>query len=348
MGTLGLVLLAIVGLSLLDTILARTERMEHRAEADRLMAAGADFMRSGRPSDAVQQFKAALAVERESLKTWLALGQAQLAAGALTEAETTLGELLRRDSNSGEANLVLARVLVKEGRIPEAISTYHRSIYGHWEGASDKTRIGVRLELVDLLAQRGSKEELLADLLPLLDVAPDDLEERKRLGNLFLKAGSSQRAGEIFREILRHHSQDADAYLGLGKAEFLRGNYLSALGDFEAAANLRPLDQDIAAHVRLCSGVLALDPMRRGIGPEEQYRRSVKMLEMASAAIQRCGVAGAPEAQKAKAVPGRINEAVDANLKLAEELWEMRQQECKLAPSPEEEPLGLVLTRISQ
>lgn len=347
-GTLGLVVVAILGLSAVDTFLARMERNENRAEADRLRTSGEALMQQGKPAAAAAQFKAALAVERESPKAWLALGQAELAAGEYAEAEATLAELLRRDSTSGEANLTLARVLVKEGRIPEAVSTYHRSIYGHWDNQAETNRVAVRKELVALLAQHGSKEELLADLLPLLDVAEDNLEERKHLGDLFLKAGSSQRAAEVFREVLRGHPQDADAYDGLGQAEFLRGNYLTALGDFETASNLRPLDKDISARLRLCSEVLALDPMRRGIGPEEQYRRSVKMLEMATAAVDRCGGAVPPDIQKAKAKPGHISEAVEENLKLAEDLWKIREQGCKQAPSEEEEPLRLVLARIAQ
>ena len=155
LGTLGLVLIAIVALSAIDTFLARTERLENRAEADRLFAAGRSLMTEGHPLDAVAQFKAVLAIERENSAYWLALGHAQYAAGKFTEAEATLSELLRRDSTSGPANLELARVLVKESRIAEAVSAYHRAIYGHWEGDADKGREYVRLELVNLLAQQG-------------------------------------------------------------------------------------------------------------------------------------------------------------------------------------------------
>lgn len=162
LGTMGLVLISIVALSGVDTFLARTERSENRAEADRLAAAG----RGAKPIDAVADFKAAIAIERENPDYWLALGQAQLAAGQLADAEGTLNELLRRDSTAGAVNLALARVLVKEGRITDAVSAYHRAIYGHWDRDAETNRTSVRFELVNLLAQQGSKEELLAELLP--------------------------------------------------------------------------------------------------------------------------------------------------------------------------------------
>lgn len=351
LGTLGLVAVAIVVLSGVDTFLARTERLENRAEADRLAASGRGLMKQGHPAEAVAQFKGAIAIERENPSFWLELGQAQLAAGELGDAETTLTELLRRDSTAGAANLALARVLMKEGRITDAVSAYHRAVYGHWDRDAEANRVNVRFELVNVLAQQGSKEELLAELLPLLDVAPDDQEVRKHMGRLFLTAGSAARAGEIFRELLREHPQDADAHAGLGEAEFARGNYQAARGDFQTASNLRPSDEEIRTRLELCSEVLALDPVRRGLPPDEQYRRSVKMLEMAAGAIERCGQTvpdDAEKAMKSRVTASHLSEAIETNLDLAEHLWSIRQNACKQPPNAEDEPLRLVLAKIAQ
>jgi tetratricopeptide (TPR) repeat protein len=353
LGTLVLVLIAIVVLSVADAFLARTERSENLAEANRLAAAA----RGAKPIDAVADYKAAIAIERENPRYWLALGEAQLAAGQLAEAEGTLTDLLRRDSTSGAVNVALARVLVKEGRITDAVSAYHRAIYGRWDRDAEKNRVNVRFELVNLLEQQESKEELLAELLPLLDVAPDDLELRTRLGHLFVAAGSAPRAVEIFRDILRKHPQDADAYAGLGEAEFARANYQAAHNDFQISADLRSSDEEIRRLLNLTAEVLALDPMRRGLGPEEQYRRSLKLVDLAAAAIKRCPSANSPldqdaldEARKVLEGPAgaATSTAVERNLNLAEELWKIRQQECKQASTSEEDALRLVLAKIAQ
>ena len=351
LGTLGLVAIAIVVLSGVDTFLARTERSENRAKADGLAAAGRALIAKGQPAEAVAQFKGAIAIERENREYWLELGQAQLAAGELTDAETTLTELLRKDSTAGAANLALARVLLKQGRITDAVSAYHSAVYGHWDKDAEANRVAVRFELVNVLAEQGSKEELLAELLPLLDMSPNDLQVRKRIGRLFLVAGSAPRAGEIFRAILKEHPQDADAYEGLGEAEFARGNYQTARADFRQAANLRPDDEGIIQRLELCSAVLALDPMQRGIGGEEQHARSVKMLEMVTAAIGRCGGVVPDEAEKAmkaRVSAAHLREAVEANLNLAEDLWKIRQKDCGQTPDDQDEPLRLVLAKIAQ
>jgi tetratricopeptide (TPR) repeat protein len=358
LGTIALIFLAIVGLSIVDTYLARTERSENRVEADRLATAGRAAMEQGHALEAVAHFKSAIGMERENSSYWLALGEAQMSAGQLSDAEGTLTELLRRDSTAGAVNLALARVLMKENRIPDAVSAYHRAIYGHWDGDAEANRIHVRFELVNLLAQQGAKEELLAELLPLLDVSPNDTESRMRLGHLFLLAGSAPRAAEIFREVLHSHPRDADAYTALGKAEFARANYQTAHTDFQMAEDLRPSDQEIRKLLDLTSAVLSLDPMRRGLSPEERYRRSLRMLEIAAGAIKQCSSGNSPldgesleNAQKAltsRVSASKLSEALESNLNLAEELWKVRQQQCKQPPTAEEEPLGLVLVKIAQ
>jgi tetratricopeptide (TPR) repeat protein len=356
-GTWALVALSIAGLSIADTYLARTERSENHAEAERLAAGARALTAKGRAADAVLQFKDALAIERENPGYGLALGEAQLAAGEYADAEATLTELLAHDSTSGAANLALARVLVKERRVPDAVSAYHRAIFGHWDRDAGQNQVNVRFELVNLLAREESKEELLAELLPLVDLAPDNIEVQKRVGQLFLVAGSAQRAGEVFRGILRTHPQDADAYEGLGEAELARANYQTAHSSFLTAENLRP-SNELVARLNLTAKVLALDPMRRGIDAQQQYARSLTMLDLAEDSIKECSGGMTPleadaleEAEKVRSTrprSDRMSKAVDANLNMAEQLWKIRMQECKRAPTAREEPLRLVLARIAQ
>ena len=155
--------------------------------------------RGAKPIDAIADYKAAISIERENSGYWLSLGEAQLAAGQLADAEGTLTELLRRDSTRGRSESGTGARAGKGRTNYRCRVGYHRAIYGHWDHDAENNRVNVRFELVNLLAQQGSKEELLAELLPLLDVAPDDLEVRTRLGHLFLVAGSAPRADEIFR-----------------------------------------------------------------------------------------------------------------------------------------------------
>jgi tetratricopeptide (TPR) repeat protein len=358
LGTFTLVLIAIAVLFGIDLFLVRMEQSESRAESARLFRDGQDLMRQGRAAGAARQFQAALSIARGNRDYQIALAQALLASGKLASAEEFVSDLLQRDSTDGSSNLIMARVLVKEGRIPEATSYYHRAIYGRWKDDPARHRQEAGFELVDLLAKQDSKQELLAELLPLQESAPDDVETRLRIGNLFLTAGSPARAADVFRLIVRDRPQDAEAHMGLGQAEFAQGNYRSAGADFLAALHLKPADETIRKRLDLTTRVLELDPTQRGLGLANRYRRSLKLLQMTLDEVEQCPEAAHAEdlnelavsARKAVNQPVsaiRQNEAFETNLDLAEQLWQSAKNKCEPAVKPPED-LALVLAKIAQ
>jgi tetratricopeptide (TPR) repeat protein len=353
--TFSLVAVAMAALFAADTFLAKTEEAESRIEAARLFALGQNLLNQGHSAEAVDRLKDALEIERGNREYQLILAQAQLAAGQAADAEATLTNLLLGDSTDGPANLAMGRVLVKEGRIREAISYYHRAVYGQWKDNAQNNRLKVRMELIDLLAQQNSKDELLAELLAVQDQMPGDVAARLRMGRLFLAAGSPARAADVFREVLRDESDDqaarADATAGLGEADFARGDYRAAQGDFQSALRLNPADQTAAKRLDLSIRVLALDPAVRGIGASERFRRSRVLVQMTLDAAE-CLGPNSPqelldEAQKTLNQPASAageDAATEANLDLAGKLWTARLSGCGPAPDPDD-PLGLVLAK---
>ena len=108
--------------------------------------------------------------------------------------------------------------------------------------------------------------------------------------HLFLLAGSPGRAADMFRQILRqeHDHDDADAYAGLGEAEIAQGNYRIAETNLQMAAHLKPGDEDIRKRLELARQVLALDPMLRGLGTAERYRRTRELVQLALNDVNQC------------------------------------------------------------
>jgi tetratricopeptide (TPR) repeat protein len=355
-GTFVIIFIALGALFAADTFLVRIERAEDQAEATRLVAEGRAMMQGGRYAEAAERFKDAISIDRDSRDYRLALADALLAAKNFMEAESTLGELLQRDSTDGDANLAMARVLVGESKIAEGISSYHRAIYGQWRTDTAQNRLKVRFELVDLLARQNAKEELLAELLPLQDEASADLQTRTRIGELFLSAGSPARAADVFQDILRRDSQNAEAYSGLGEAEFARGNYQPARTDFLNASRLKPDDAAIRKRLELCEQIMSLDPTRRGLASNERYQRSLKLVALALDEINRCSRTSAPQelvdsankALKARVADLRQNAAAEANLDLTEQLWQARGKDCGSSVPSSDDPLALLLAKIAQ
>ncbi len=349
--TLGLVALATIGMFTVDTFLAKTEESESRVEAARLFAEGQRLLDRGEFAKAAGPFQDALAIQRDNRNFLLALARAQLGQGQYADAEASLNALLLTDSTNGPANLNLARVLVKSGRIGEAISYYHRAIYGSWPDDPETNRFMARIELIDLLAQHNSKEELLGELLAVEDQTPDDLPGRLRMGKLFLTAGSPVRAAAFFQEILRQHPPAepairAAAYDGLGEADFARGDYPAAANQSSSALKLNPQDTAAARRLDQSNRVLEMDPALRGLELAERYRRSHALLEAAVNALEPCAsqdlLDKAHKSLNARAGALRQDARAESDLDLAEQLWQTRTPGC--GPGAED-PLALVLAK---
>jgi Tfp pilus assembly protein PilF len=357
LGTFGLVLLAIAGLWIADTFLARAEQADSQAQAERAFQQGRALMRRGDNKQAIERIEDAIAIERSNRGYLQTLAEAQFAAGNFDDAQATLLDLLASDPTDGAASLWMARIAGEEGRFRDAVSYFHRAIYGHWNDHELENRRRTRFELIDFLAKHNSKEELLAELLPVQDYAPQDLKTRIKLGRLFLTAGSATRASDEFREVLHDDPANAEGHEGLGEADFARGNYRAAQYDFQAALRLAPDDQTTRQRLDLCNELLLLDPTVRGLDSAERYRRSVKLVELTLAEVNRCTASETPEVQElfdkaktaleAKVKPARENETAEANLDLVAQLWQIRKKECKAAPAADS-PLTLVLARMAQ
>ncbi len=349
MRTMGMVVLAISGLFTVDTFLAKTEESESRTEAARLFADGQRLLDQGHNAEAAERLKDALTIQRNNREYQLSLARAQLGAGDFADAETTLNSVLVTDSTDGSANLNMARVLVKEGRIREAISYYHRAVYGTFTNDPSGRRTQIRFELIDLLARQNSKEELLGELLAMAEQAPGDAVTRLRIGNLFLEAGSPDRAAAVFQQVLKQAPDNAAVYAGLGNADFARGDYRAAINDFSTAVRLDPQDRAAVAKLELCNRVLALDPTRRGLDPAERLRRSRALLEMTVNAVAACSPTAlldpARNLLEQRANATRQDASAEADLERAEQLWQARAPGCGPGSN---DPLTLVLAKTAQ
>jgi len=197
---------------------------------------------------------------------------------------------------------------------------------------------------------------LLSELLPIQDESPEDRLVRKKVANYFVLAGAPARASDIYRDLLRKNPHDADAYVGLGRAALAMGNYPVARNDFLAAQKIAPDDSSIAKTIKLADSVIAIDPTQRGLGLDEQVRRSRQLVQMTIKSAHKCLDVEAPSVGAALdsvarglATPAGVvsrSQAIDENISLAGALWRMREGRC--TARPDDEALALVQDRIAQ
>ena len=153
LGTFALIFASMAGLFVFDTFLEKAEQAESLAESQRLFSEGEALLKQGRPADAAERFRSALTFARENPGYELALAQALMESGKLHDAEVVVTSMLERDPTDGPANLTLARIFTREGKLDDASSYYHRAIYGHWPANAAAQRLAVRLEYDELKIQ---------------------------------------------------------------------------------------------------------------------------------------------------------------------------------------------------
>ena len=201
-GTTVAIALVVVGLAGVDQFLARVESAETINSAQRSYRAGSRLLAAGKPGEAIDFLRDAHALDRQNPEYELQLIDALAADGKTAEAEPLLTEILQRQPNDGRANLTAARLASRKGNTAEAEAYYHRAIFGEWSGDAAARRVAARLELIDLLAGKGQKQELLAELISLEAESAGTAEIRKRLGELFLLAGSPARAADVYQALV--------------------------------------------------------------------------------------------------------------------------------------------------
>lgn len=351
----------ICGLAALDVFLERAERAEMAAQAEQAYQQGSRLLEAGRADDAVEALRRAHAIERKNATYELQLIAAMTAAGKTEEAEPLMNEVLDIDRNAGPANLVAARLKLKQGKIVDAEAYYHRAIYGTWPQDAVAHRIAARLELIELLISKNQKQNLLAELLSLQADAKSDPAIQLRLARWFLAAGSPGRAADAYRELIRQDANDADDYAGLGEAELEQGAYRAAHNAFASAAARKKRDSAIRAKLQLAAMLAGLDPTPRQLSSAQKYQRSLYILEWAQQDLEKCiqTRAAAPSAEQQallerakqamdqQSPPQPSNEVSDAMLSLAAGIWQARLN-CNAAIASDEEPLRLLMAKMTQ
>ncbi len=348
-----LLALIIAALAPLDLFLEKAEQKELGVEAQGLHTRGMALLKEGKPNEAVELLQRAYATERQNLSYQLDFIDALIAANKISEATPLMEESLQSEPNDGRANLIAARLAQKSGHSEEVEPYYHRAIYGHWSKPGESYRVATRTELVEYLIRTNRNDALLAELLPLEEETANDLAMDKRLAHWFLLAGSPSRAIDVYYALLRSNPHDRDAYSGLGEAQLAQGEYREAENAFLSAYRQKPIDPSLRQRIELSSTLVALDPTPRRISSAEKYRRSMRVLELTTAALAHCAES-APlleEAQAALAArtPGNItNEAAEEKLALAEQVWKARLTTCGSSTTADEETLRLLMKKLAQ
>jgi tetratricopeptide (TPR) repeat protein len=307
---------ALAGVALVATVLAYYYRSERAARATAFYRAGEDLMAQDRAVDAIEQFRSALSISH-SVADRQALGLALVAADRGGEAAIYLEDVLRVHSNNGAANLGMARIRAREGRIDEAAAYYRRAASGSWQQEEAENRLAARLELMDMLDRAGRRSSAQAELLL---VVAEARHATQATGRPAQRLGATARGDRRLHEIVQRNPRDGEAWASLGETEFALGEYAGAREPFRKAEELGA-GEAVTHDAALSEQVLSLDPRLRGLSTRERRQRSRQLLEKVADTMQACGSERPALSPK--------SEFTTADIAMAEHLWAQRPAGCK-------------------
>ena len=272
---------------------------------------------TGRTADALEHYRAALALDRDQPEYRRALAIALISLRRTAEAETHLAQLLEFDPVDGEANLLLARINAGRGAFAETEAFYQRAIYGRWTTSSGSgepaaRRLAARFELIEWLVQMGAVAPARAEQLRLQAEVPDVPFLQLELARRMLALGQPAPAAAILRRELERRA-DASVAADLAKAEMDMGRFVEARAAARRALNLDARDQLSRDRLAQINEVLALDPTQRGLPDAERFRRAQLLLRRVHQDLLSCTAIAAGAAAPPAVSPATARAVASAN-----------------------------------
>lgn len=269
---------------------------QQKALARRMFAQGQLEQKSGRPEQAIEDFRVALSYDRENFPYQLNLARALRDNNQPQEARTYLLNLWARTPDDGAVNLALARLAARQGQVEDAIHYYHNAAYGRWDSDADTKRRNAQFELVDFLLNQNAIPQAQAELLNLSATLPTDEDLRLRLAQLFARAQDYEHALAEYRLVLSHHRDNPLALIGAGEAAFHLGRYRTAEEYLASALKIDskispeavPEDEQVRQLHETSNMVLQSDPYDRRLPPKERSRRIHNAFNAAGARLESC------------------------------------------------------------
>ncbi len=237
---------------------------------------------------AAQEFHVALLYSRDSYDFRLNLAEALVGLGRIDEASTYFNNLWERQPENGLVNLELARIAVRNTNLEQALRYYHNAIYGVWPPEKEPMRRQTRLELIDYLLRINAKRQAQSELIALAATLGNEPDQRRRLGDLFLRVQDYQDALSAYRTTLRAQPGNTAALAGAGQASFELARYSEAARYLRPALAKSPENTSLAALLKTTELVLQMDPFRRGVSLAQRNRIVIQAFQAAGDRLQTC------------------------------------------------------------
>ena len=191
-------------------------------------------MDEGDVDGAIAHFEAALAKGAGTAEVRLNLARAFIQKGDLARARQVASDLLREDPRAKHAEVTLAVIATREGRLPDAEAGLRRAL------AVDQNLQMAHTKLGEVLQKQGRDDEALAEFERAVAISPLSPIEHNHIGNLHRRQGRLPQAMQAYQDAIRADPRYAGAYNNLGLCLQEKGKLDEADALYAKALAIRP------------------------------------------------------------------------------------------------------------
>jgi tetratricopeptide (TPR) repeat protein len=226
---------------------AEGRRAEAHASVDRILtrqpnqaaplrARAGWLQREGKPREALENARAAVAVDARSITGLYLLGTLQIENRLLDEAIKTFNDILRLNPSATAAHLQLGRLYMARGQAITAVTVAQQLIRSAPELPAAHALLGQALRRIgDYVGAESEAKRLLAQ-------QPSSYEARVILGELAVARGQHAEARQQFSKAFETNATAVDALQGLTTVDLLEGKAASAIERVEKRLASDPTD----------------------------------------------------------------------------------------------------------
>ena len=191
-------------------------------------------LRQHRPTQALEQASAILALRPADMRAGVLHAAAQLAAGNRDGATKESNALVRRFPNAPEPKMLLAEVASTEGKFGDAEEILRKT------GVDDPR---VSLGLAQTYARQQQAGKAVEVLSEALKKNPNSVELHQNLASIAASSGQYDLAIREFQELLRSNPKSTLLYLRLGEMYAAKNDDAQAIATYRKARELSPGDE---------------------------------------------------------------------------------------------------------
>jgi tetratricopeptide (TPR) repeat protein len=183
---------------------------------------GAALQEGGRPAEAIEHYRRAIAYKPGYAPALANLGTALRAVGRVDEAVAVYSQVLEHDSARATTHLNLGNALMTQGRMTEAIAAFREALRLDPTTHARESLANALYDDATTAIEGGDLERAIKQLREAIGLKPGYAEAHNNLGIALASLGKLEQAVTHWQEALRLKPDFADAQANLRRVEAVK------------------------------------------------------------------------------------------------------------------------------